>query len=90
MLAAARLSAKRGSLLPADEARLGDLIARLGPLPVVSDLKADDVVAAMARDKKRIGGRLHFVLAKGLGSTAIVSDVSTREIRTALRSLGLS
>jgi 3-dehydroquinate synthase len=90
MLAAARLSAMRGSLLPADEARLGDLIARLGPLPVVSDLKADDVVAAMARDKKRIGGRLHFVLAKGLGSTAIVSDVSTREIRTALRSLGLS
>jgi 3-dehydroquinate synthase len=90
MLAAARLSAMRGLLRSADEARLGDLIARLGPLPVVADLRVGDVLDAMTRDKKRVGGRLHVVLAKGLGDTAIVDDVTARELRTAVRALGLS
>jgi 3-dehydroquinate synthase len=89
MLAAARISATRGALSDDDEARLKDLIVRMGPLPVVSDLRISEVLDAVGHDKKVIDGRLHFVLAQGIGATTIVSDVSITELRTALKAIGL-
>jgi 3-dehydroquinate synthase len=89
MRAAARLSAMRGLLSSADEARLTSLLARLGQLPAVSDLRVKDALDVMQRDKKVVRGRLHFVLARGIGATEIVSDVTPRELATALRAIGL-
>ena len=89
MLAAARISATRGALSDDDEARLKDLIVRMGPLPVVSDLRISEVLDAVGHDKKVIDGRLHFVLAQGIGATTIVSDVTITELRTALKAIGL-
>jgi len=43
----------------------------------------------MRRDKKMIAGRLHFVLPNGIGDTVIVDDVTTTEIRRALRTIGV-
>ncbi len=89
MLAAAFISRKRG-LLPDDDAEaLAALIRRMGPLPPVTDLPRSAVVEATGRDKKVVDGKLHFVLASGLGATTIVSDVTTRELRAALRHIGL-
>jgi len=89
MRAAARISAARGLLAQNDEAAIADLIRRLGPLPAVSDLRIAAVLEATTRDKKVARGRLHFVLASGLGRTSIVDDVDAKELRAALASLGL-
>lgn len=89
MMAAARLSVLRGTMTPADEARLVDLVAALGPLPSVGDLRIDDALDVIAHDKKVVRGRLHFVLAAGIGATEIVADVHTRELVRVMKSLGM-
>jgi 3-dehydroquinate synthase len=89
MLAAARISTTRGLLPDDDERRLRDLIVRMGPLPVVTDLRISEALEAVQHDKKVTDGRLHFVLANGIGATTIAPDVSAAELKTALRAIGL-
>lgn len=89
MLAAAWLSVRRGALAESDLARIDSLIKALGPLPLVGDLRASDALDAIGRDKKVVSGRLHFVLAASIGSTVIVSDVTTRELVQAMRAIGM-
>jgi 3-dehydroquinate synthase len=89
MLAAAHISGRRGLLPPDDEARLKDVIDRMGALPTVRDLRASDALGAITHDKKNVGGSLHFVLANGLGSTMVVTDVGERELKAAMRGLGM-
>jgi hypothetical protein len=36
-----------------------------------------------------VAGRLHFVLADGLGKTRIVSDVQPAELASAMRAIGM-
>lgn len=89
MLAAAHVSAARGALSAADQARLRELIAHLGPLPLVTDLRIKDALDAALLDKKVANGKLHFVLAHGIGATTIVSDVTTKELAAGMKSLGM-
>lgn len=89
MLAAARISALRGLLTADDESRLKDLIQRMGRLPPVKDLRVKDALDAITHDKKHVGGTLHYVLANGLGTTMVVSDVGPRELGAAMRGLGM-
>ncbi len=89
MLAAARLSVLRGALSLDDEERLMDVTRAMGQLPRVADLSARDAIDAIARDKKVVNGRLHFVLAASIGSTVIVSDVQTKELLHVMRTLGM-
>lgn len=88
MLAAARISVTRGLMPAADADRLAGLIRALGRLPNVSDLSATAIANAVTHDKKVVDGRLHFVLAAGLGQTRIVNDVTRAEIVDAVRALG--
>jgi 3-dehydroquinate synthase len=89
MLAAARLSVLRGLMTDDDAGRLAALIRDMGPLPSVADLRAADALDVIARDKKVVAGRLHFVLARGIGATEIVADVQTKELTTAMRFVGM-
>lgn len=89
MLAAAHVAAARGMLPAEDAAALAGLVAKLGPLPPVGDLRAAEIGAAIRRDKKVIAGRLHMVLPSRLGATEIVDDISGEELGAALRSLGI-
>jgi 3-dehydroquinate synthase len=89
MRAAARLSAARGLLEAQDEARLTGLVDAVGELPPVTDLRAADALDLIRRDKKVVGGRLHFVLARGLGGTEIVNDITPSELRSAMRHIGM-
>ncbi len=89
MLAAANLAVARGSLSSADRDRLAGLIAKLGPLPSVTDLSATSIVEAIRRDKKVLRGRLHFVLPTSIGHTEIVDDVSQSELIRALSTIGV-
>ncbi len=49
------------------KSRLGDIE---GPLP-----DAETLLDLMAQDKKVIGGRLHFIMARGIGEAFVTSDV---------------
>ncbi len=89
MLVAADLGARRDLLSETDQSALSELIGSMGPLPTVSDLSVDEIVAAMHRDKKVVDGRLHMVLPKGIGDTLIVDDVTDRDIRRALGVIGI-
>jgi 3-dehydroquinate synthase len=89
MLAAARLSVARGLLSRDEEALLQKLIAQMGPMPTVADLRIADAIDVTTRDKKVVGGRLHFVLARGIGATTIASDITPRELGDALHAIGL-
>jgi 3-dehydroquinate synthase len=89
MLVAADLAVRRGALPTADRDALAALITQLGPLPPVGDLSATEVIAATARDKKVVAGKLHFVLATAIGATTTVTDVSEEELTASLRAIGL-
>lgn len=89
MMAAAHLSTARGLMSPDDEAALRNVIREMGPLPPVADLRAADALDVIAHDKKVVRGRLHFVLARGLGATEIVSDIDPKELKAAMIAIGL-
>ncbi|MEO8483806.1 MAG: 3-dehydroquinate synthase [Acidobacteriota bacterium] len=89
MLAAATLSVMRGAMSSSDADRLAAVIRDMGALPAVTDLRISDALDVIARDKKVVNGRLHFVLAAGIGSTVVVSDVHTRELTQAMRAIGM-
>jgi len=89
MLVAADLSCARGTLAAADRDTFEALVRALGPLPPVADLAADVAMEATRRDKKVVNGRLHFVIATGLGRSAVVDDVSEDELKQAMVRVGL-
>jgi 3-dehydroquinate synthase len=89
MLAAARLSVMRGLMTADEEARLAKIIRSLGPMPVVTDLKSKDLLAAASHDKKVVGGKLHFVAAEHFGKTVDVKDTSAEELKIVAKSMGL-
>ena len=89
MLAAAHLSVQRGTMSEADASLMDDLIRKLGRLPLVTDLSAKAALKVIAHDKKVVRGRLHYVLAKGLGDTEIAKDVTPDELVDAMRAIGM-
>ena len=90
MLGAADLAVSRGALADRERHALVQLIAQLGPLPSVADLRIADALEAVKRDKKVVHGRLHFVIAIEIGATMTVDDVTEDELAGVLRRLGLS
>ena len=89
MLAALSIGVARGVTPPSLYAEVQSLVAQLGPLPSVSDLSSRDALTAIGRDKKVVAGTLHFVAATSRGETTTLTDVTQKEIRTALKALGL-
>jgi 3-dehydroquinate synthase len=89
MLAALALGAVRGVTPQDARTRVADLIAKLGPLPPVVDLSAKELVGAIAHDKKIVDGTLHFVAATGLGATTTLTDVTEKELKVALKAIGV-
>jgi 3-dehydroquinate synthase len=89
MLAALHIGVARGITPKALLEEVESLITHLGPLPSVADLSAKDVYAAIGRDKKIVAGTLHFVAASDRGKTVELTDVSEKEIKAAVRKIGL-
>jgi 3-dehydroquinate synthase len=85
MAAAAALSVHRGLLFKADCARLMALLAAYN-LPTKLQAYPASLTQALARDKKREGDQMHFVLLQGLGQ-AVVQTLSLSEVEEALQDL---
>jgi 3-dehydroquinate synthase len=88
MLVAAELALARNAFAERDRKALADLIAGLGPLPAIADISSAQILDAMRHDKKVVAGRLHFVLPTAIGATAIVDDVTDKEMKEALKRVG--
>jgi 3-dehydroquinate synthase len=89
MIAAAEVGRLRG-ITPRDTVEaIAGLVAALGPLPPVADLTAAAIVKATKRDKKVVSGTLHFVAATTLGTTTEITDVTDKELRQALKTIGI-
>jgi 3-dehydroquinate synthase len=90
MLVAAEIAVTRGTMPAAEREALANVIAKMGPLPAVSDIPAADVMESIGHDKKVVAGQLHFVLPTAIGSCEVVTDVTREEIAGALtRCFGL-
>jgi 3-dehydroquinate synthase len=89
MLVASDIAVARGSMPEADRDSLATVITQMGPLPAVTDLSTAQVLEAIGRDKKVVGGRLHFVLPRAIGSCEVVKDVTEEELTRSLRAIGL-
>ena len=88
MLVAADLSVQRGALAECDRKALADLIASLGPIPPIADVSAAQILEVVKRDKKVVAGTLHFVLPTAIGATAIVDDMTEKEMKASLKRVG--
>ena len=89
MTLAFAFSARLG-LVPPDEAdRVAAHLAAVGLPTGVADLHGgapslDQLIDLMAQDKKVRGGRLTFILARGIGKSFIAPDVAASEVRAFL------
>ena len=90
MLAALSIGVARGITPPSLYDEVQALIGQMGPLPSVRDISPKEVLPALARDKKVVAGTLHFVAATARGQTTILTDVNEKEIKAALKKIGLS
>jgi len=90
MIVAAQLAVARGALAERDRQALTDVIISLGPLPPIADLSTAQILETMRHDKKVVAGRLHFVLPTAVGATAIVDDVTEKELAAALKRAGFA
>ena len=89
MLIAAAIAVARGTMPVAARDSLSSLIAKMGPLPAVTDIAVEDVLEAITHDKKIVAGQLHYVLPTAIGSCEVVPDVKKDEIAAAMRSIGM-
>jgi 3-dehydroquinate synthase len=85
ILAALQLSRRLGLLGAAEGERIERLICRVGPLRPVCDLMPERVLSLLPRDKKAVGGRIHWVLPERIGKVRIVTDVPPRAVAAAFR-----
>ena len=89
MLAALAIGVARGVTPKSLYEEIEALITQLGPLPPVRDISAKEVYAAIGRDKKVVAGTLHFIAAADRGKTVELTDVTEKEIKAALKKIGL-
>ncbi len=78
-----------GAPPPADAALAADLLGRLLPLDAWRQdfdelATVDRIAAALARDKKHRGGRLRWVLWRGIGQPALVDGIADPDAYTAV------
>lgn len=83
-----RFSAERGLGPPADAERVEAHLHSVGLPTRLSDIEIDpsgsDLVAHMKRDKKASGGRVPFILARGIGRAFVDATVDLAEVASFL------
>lgn len=93
MQCASKIAEKAGIIPPAeaDGIRFGvERLSRFGhiaKLPPIDDLKVQNVVAAMAHDKKVSQGKLPLILPTRIGEVIVRDDIAPSIIRASVREL---
>lgn len=85
MNAAAHLAAGAGLLAPDEARRITGTVERYGPIPPLEGISAEAIVGRLARDKKTLQGKVHFVLPERIGQVRIVSGLHEPLVLAAAR-----
>ncbi len=87
ILAAGEISKNLGLLAESELESLTRAVRLCGPLPPVKDLNVNDVISAIAHDKKRTAGHVNWVLLERIGRPRIVSgkEIGGAVLRKSLR-----
>ena len=78
LLAVLRLANLLDVLAMGEEARMAELVRRIGPLPSIADLNERRIVELLPQDKKTIGGRIHWVIPERVGKVRIMNDIPVK------------
>ncbi len=88
MVAISRVSQRKGLMTEREVQRLEALLERFGlPIRIPQHLSTEELIDLMAHDKKKSGGKVHFVLCKGIGDTVITDEVSNEELKSVIEKL---
>ena len=87
ILLATRLAERLEILKQGEGEKITSLVRRVGALPGIYDLSINRILQLLPRDKKAVGGRIHWVLPERIGKVSIVNDVPEAEVAQALRDL---
>jgi 3-dehydroquinate synthase len=87
MKCASTIAEKVGIIPRADAEAIRLGVNELGRLPRIDDLKTQNVIAAMAHDKKVAQGKLPLILPTTIGSVVVRDDIAPTVIREAVREL---
>lgn len=100
MVLAMAYSVRRGLCPQADATRVADLVAAAGLPATIGDIAgrggnignfiADDLLNAIAQDKKVIDGRLRLVLARAIGAAFVEETVDANDLKQFLIEQGAS
>jgi 3-dehydroquinate synthase len=85
LLLVTRLAELVGVLDAALARRIASLVRAVGPLPGIGGLREERVLGLLPRDKKAVGGRIHWVLPESLGKVRVTPDVPERAVARAFR-----
>jgi 3-dehydroquinate synthase len=85
MRAAVYLAERTGHLSAEDSVDILHLIERYGPVPPVTGIPAENLVARLVHDKKTIQGKVHFVLPVRIGEVTVVSGIEPKLVDEAIR-----
>jgi hypothetical protein len=88
MLIAAEIAVARGTMPSGDREALAGLIAKMGPLPAIADIGAEDILEAIPTTR-RSSRSAALRAADGDGGCEVVSDVTKDEIAAALSTVGI-
>lgn len=88
LVAAVNLSERLDHCDAALQARLESILERLYlPTRIPRNLQSDELLAAMGSDKKKLRGRLRFVLLRDVGDVFVTADAPTDTVLQTLQEL---
>jgi 3-dehydroquinate synthase len=85
MLIVTCLAEIQGVLDPTVARRIARLVRSVGPLPSIRRIKEKKVLDLLPRDKKAVGGRIHWVLPEAIGKVRVTPDVPDEAVVQAFR-----
>jgi 3-dehydroquinate synthase len=86
MRAAIYLGEMTGYVSAEDSLEMLNLLAAYGPIPPVTGIPAENLVARLVHDKKTVQGKVHFVLPVRIGEVTVVSGIDEKPVLEAIRS----
>lgn len=89
MIAASHIGYKRGLINAEEKERITEIMEMYNFRTRVILPSDDEIMHFMQNDKKKLGGKLKFVLPKGIGKTTMVTDAKREEICGAISAVRL-
>ena len=84
MRAAVHLGGLTGHISAEDSAEIFDMLETYGPIPPLDGIRAENLFARLAHDKKTVQGNVHFVLPVRIGEVTVVSGVEEKLVRESI------